>query len=46
MLFGVLANLNVNAYFIDTIIGFSVVYKAADNLGLWQRWLGRQFDLL
>ena len=25
---------------IDAIIGFSVVYKAADNLGLWQRWFG------
>lgn len=40
MLFGVLADVHANAYIIDAIIGFSVVYKAADNLGLWQRWLG------
>lgn len=40
MLAGVLAEILVNAYIIDAIIGFSVVYKAADNLGLWRRWFG------
>ncbi|MGB0866146.1 MAG: HupE/UreJ family protein [Granulosicoccaceae bacterium] len=40
MLLGVLADIQVNAYFIDAIIGFSVIYKAADNLGLWNNWFG------
>ena len=40
MLLGVLGHIHVSAYIIDAIIGFSVVYKAADNLGLWQRWFG------
>ena len=44
MLVGVLGNIQVNAYLIDAIIGFSVVYKAADNLGLWQKWFGRALD--
>jgi hypothetical protein len=42
MLLGVLAGWNVNAYLIDAIIGFSVVYKALDNLGAFQRWFGFQ----
>jgi hypothetical protein len=33
---------NVNAYLIDAIIGLSVVYKALDNLGAFQRWFGVQ----
>ncbi len=33
LLFGVLANIGVNAYLIDAVIGFSVFYKAFDNLG-------------
>jgi hypothetical protein len=33
---------NVSAYLIDAIIGFSVVYKALDNLGAYQRWFGFQ----
>ncbi|MGI9371810.1 MAG: HupE/UreJ family protein [Hyphomicrobiales bacterium] len=32
----------VNAYIIDAIIGLSVVYKALDNLGAYQRWFGFQ----
>lgn len=40
MLLGVLGHIHISAYVIDAIIGFSVVYKAADNLGLWQRWFG------
>jgi HupE / UreJ protein len=40
MIFGVLYGVNVSAYLIDAIIGFSVVYKALDNLGAFQRWFG------
>ncbi|MDA1080759.1 MAG: HupE/UreJ family protein [Gemmatimonadetes bacterium] len=39
---GVLTEVKVNAYIIDAIIGFSVVYKALDNLGAFQRWFGFQ----
>ncbi|MHB1400479.1 MAG: HupE/UreJ family protein [Trichloromonadaceae bacterium] len=42
MVYGVYAGVNVNAYFIDAIIGLSVVYKALDNLGAYQRWFGIQ----
>src|SRR3546814_5563336 len=38
MLFGVLTGISANAYVIDAIIGLSVVYKALDNLGAYQRW--------
>jgi len=40
MIAGVLLDLHINAYIIDTVIGFSVVYKAADNLGLWKSTFG------
>lgn len=33
LLTGVLSDIQVNAYLIDAIIGFSVVYKGFDNLG-------------
>jgi hypothetical protein len=42
MLFGVLYGVSVSPYLIDAIIGFSVVYKALDNLGAFQRWFGVQ----
>ena len=42
MVYGVYAGVNVNAYLIDAIIGLSVVYKALDNLGAYQRWFGIQ----
>jgi hypothetical protein len=42
MLLGVMMGWGINAYIIDAIIGLSVVYKALDNLGLYQRWLGFQ----
>ncbi len=42
MLAGVYFGWNVNAYIIDAIIGLSVVYKALDNLGAFQRWFGVQ----
>lgn len=37
---GVLADINVNVYLIDAIIGLSVVYKAFDNMGGFQGLLG------
>lgn len=42
LLFGVMASVSVNPYIIDAIIGLSVVYKALDNLGAYQRWFGYQ----
>lgn len=42
MLLGVWFGWGINAFIIDAIIGLSVVYKAVDNLGLFQRWLGFQ----
>jgi HupE / UreJ protein len=40
LLFGVLSGTHVNPYIVDAIIGLSVVYKALDNLGAFQRWFG------
>jgi hypothetical protein len=42
MILGVWFGWNVSAYLIDAIIGLSVVYKALDNLGAFQRWFGVQ----
>ncbi|MGG4774613.1 HupE/UreJ family protein [Paenalcaligenes sp. Me52] len=42
MLLGVYFNIGINSYIIDAIIGFSVVYKALDNMGAYQRWFGFQ----
>lgn len=42
LLTGVLMEISVNAYIIDAIIGFSVAYKALDNMGAYQRWFGVQ----
>jgi len=42
MLAGVWFGWGVNAYVVDAIIGLSVVYKALDNLGAYQRWFGFQ----
>jgi hypothetical protein len=44
MLLGVWYGWGINAYIIDAIIGLSVVYKALDNLGAYQRWFGFQPD--
>ncbi|WP_408901836.1 HupE/UreJ family protein [Plastoroseomonas hellenica] len=44
MLLGVYFNVGINSYIIDAIIGLSVVYKALDNLGAFQRWFGVQPD--
>jgi hypothetical protein len=42
LLSGVLSGTHVNPFLIDAIIGFSVVYKALDNMGAFRRVLGYQ----
>ena len=42
LLLGVFTGVSVSAYLIDAIIGLSVVYKAMENLGAFQRWFGVQ----
>jgi len=42
LLGGVLLGLEANAYLVDAVIGFSVVYKAFDNMGGFQSVLGFQ----
>jgi hypothetical protein len=42
LLYGVFAGAHVNPYIVDAIIGLSVVYKALDNLGAFQRMFGFQ----
>jgi hypothetical protein len=42
LLYGVLSGLKVDPYLVDAIIGFSVVYKALDNLGAFKSWFGVQ----
>ena len=42
LLAGVWFGTNVSSYAVDAIIGLSVVYKALDNLGAYQRWFGFQ----
>lgn len=42
MVLGVYYDVSVSPYLIDAIIGFSVVYKALDNMGAYQRWFGLQ----
>jgi hypothetical protein len=44
MVLGVYYHIGINSYLIDAVIGFSVVYKALDNLGAFQRWFGVQPD--
>jgi len=38
LLFWVFADINVNAYIIDAIIWFSIVYKWLDNIWAYKRW--------
>ena len=42
MLLGVAFDFGISSYIIDAIIGFSVVYKALDNLGAFRLWFGLQ----
>ncbi len=44
MVLGVYFDVGISSYLIDALIGFSVVYKALDNLGAFQRWFGVQPD--
>ena len=44
LLAGVLGGIRANPYLIDAIIGFSVVYKAFDNIDGFRRFLGFQPD--
>lgn len=41
LLFGVISDIQVNAYLIDAIIGLSVVYKGFDNLGGFKQLFGK-----
>lgn len=43
LLLGVLAGIHANAHIVDAIIGLSVVYKAFENIGGWQR-MGVKID--
>src|SRR5437870_8301669 len=40
LLAGVLGGIHANSYVVDAIIGFSVVYKAFDNMDGFRRFLG------
>jgi hypothetical protein len=42
MILGVYYNISMNSSIIDAVIGLSVVYKALDNIGAYQRWFGFQ----
>ncbi len=42
LMFGVLYDIAMNAYLIDAIIGFSIIYKGFDNLGGFKRLFGFQ----
>ena len=42
LLLGVLGGIHANAYIVDAIIGFSVVYKAFDNMDGFRRLFGFQ----
>ena len=44
LLGGVLGGIHANAYIIDAVIGFSVVYKAFENMNGFKHFFGRQFD--
>jgi len=41
---GVLANIQLNAYIIDAIIGFSIVYKGFENIGGFRRFFSIQVN--
>lgn len=42
LLLGTFLEIGVSPYLIDAVIGFSIVYKALDNMGAYQRWFGFQ----
>lgn len=42
LLSGVLLEISINAYLIEAVIAFSLIYIALDNMGAYQRWFGFQ----
>jgi hypothetical protein len=42
LLFGVFSHININAYLIDAVIAFSIIYKGFDNLGGFKLLLGKE----
>ena len=44
LLFGVLGGVRANPYLVDAVIGFSVVYKAFENMDGFRRFVGFQPD--
>jgi len=42
LLYGVFSQININAYLIDAVIAFSIVYKGFDNLGGFKLLLGKE----
>src|SRR5688572_20218457 len=44
LLLGVLGGIHANPYLIDAVIGFSVVYKAFENMDGFRRFFGRQVN--
>jgi hypothetical protein len=44
LLLGVLGGIHANPFLIDAVIGFSVVYKAFENMDGFKRFFGRQVD--
>ena len=44
LILGVLSEINVNVYLVDTVIGVSVVYKAFENLGGFREFFKFSFD--
>ena len=44
LLLGVLGGIHANPFLIDAVIGFSVVYKAFENMDGFKHFFGRQLD--
>src|SRR5687767_4353539 len=44
LLLGVLGGIHANPFLIDAVIGFSVVYKAFENMDGFRRFFGRQVN--
>jgi hypothetical protein len=45
LILGVLLGTTISSFLIDAIIALSVVYKAMDNIGAFQRWFGFRPDV-
>ncbi len=42
LLYGVFSHININAYLIDAVIAFSIIYKGFDNLGGFKLLFGKE----